>query len=43
MIHDDKNVYTDANGDMKNYSLIHDAGGNYFKQQFVIQLQAILQ
>ncbi len=43
MIHNDKNVYSDANGDMKNYSLIHDAGGNYFKQQFVIQLQAVLQ
>jgi hypothetical protein len=43
MIHNDKNVYTDANGDMKNYSVIHDVDGNYFKQQFVIQLQAVLQ
>lgn len=44
MIHDDKNVYTDAiTGDMKNYSVIHDVDGNYFKQQFVIQLQAVLQ
>ncbi len=37
-------LYTDANGDMKNYSMIHDVqDGNYFKQQFVIQLQAVLQ
>ncbi|RLD48961.1 MAG: hypothetical protein DRI97_18510 [Bacteroidetes bacterium] len=43
MIHNDDNVYTDASGDVKNYSLIHDANGNYFKQQFVIQVQAILQ
>ena len=44
MIHDDQNVYTDAvTGTNVNNSLIVDNDGNHFKQQFVIQLQAILQ
>ncbi|MEN8224394.1 MAG: porin [Bacteroidota bacterium] len=44
MIHDDQNVYTDdATGVSFNNSLIVDNAGNHFKQQFVIQLQAILQ
>ena len=43
MINDDKNVYTDENGNNHNNSLIVDHDGYYFKQQFVIQLQAVLQ
>jgi phosphate-selective porin OprO/OprP len=43
MIHDDKNVGTYADGTNFNNSLIVDNDGNHFKQQFVIQLQAILQ
>ena len=42
IIHNDDNV---ASGGTDNYnnSLIVDHDGNYFKQQFVIQLQAVLQ
>ncbi|MDT8392377.1 MAG: porin [Bacteroidales bacterium] len=43
MIHDDQNVGTDELGNNFNNSLIVDANNNHFKQQFVIQLQAVLQ
>lgn len=43
MIHNDENVGTYDDGTNFNNSLIVDNDGNHFKQQFVIQLQAILQ
>jgi hypothetical protein len=42
MIHDDNNVYT-TDAESVNNSLLVDNDGNYFKSQFVIQLQAVLQ
>jgi|GEM_PF-173137 len=44
IIHNDDNVYTDAVNPTNSYNnslLTHD--GNFYKQQFVIQLQAVLQ
>ena len=42
IIHSDDNVISDGTGNMNN-SLYVDHDGNFFKQQFVIQLQAVLQ
>jgi phosphate-selective porin len=42
IMHNDDNVITGTSDNMNN-SLIVDHDGNYFKQQFVIQLQAVLQ
>jgi len=42
IMHDDNNVVSGTNANYNN-SLIVDHDGNFFKQQFVVQLQAVLQ
>jgi hypothetical protein len=43
MIHNDDNVGVDDMGNTYNNSIMKDANNNFYKQQFVIQLQAVLQ
>lgn len=45
IVHDDGNVFTDEIDPTQSYntSLLVDNSGNFFKSQFVIQLQAVLQ
>ena len=41
MMHSDDNVGTYEDGTNYNNSLMADKDGNYYKQQFVIQVQAV--